>query len=252
MNRRKNILITGATGGVGYETAMRLLREGYDVQATGRNADVLTELAAAGAAVYQTDLLEDGAADRLLKEINIPDVVIFSAGTGIFKLAKNTSDEETERMFALNVTSPIAITRRLLPEWQEREYGHFVYIGSQAGKVATPKAAVYAATKHALIGYTNALRMEVRASGIDVTVIHPGPIDTAFLDSADDTGTYRDSVGRHLLTPAEVAEAAVSAVRKPIREVNLPGVMSVTSKLYALAPQISEQLGKKLFFKKME
>lgn len=252
MSRGNNILITGATGGVGYQTALRLLSEGYEVQVTGRNVEMLTELSEAGAAVYQTDLLEEGAADRLLKEIKAPDVVVFSAGTGVFKLAQNTSDEETEMMFALNVTSPIAITQRLLPQWLKRGHGHFIYIGSQAGKVATPKAAVYAATKHALIGYTNALRMEVRAAGIDVTVIHPGPIDTAFLDSADDTGTYRDSVGRHLLTPAEVAEAAVSAVRKPIREVNLPRVMSITSKLYALAPKASERLGKKFFFKKMK
>ncbi|GKV68153.1 putative oxidoreductase YqjQ [Sporosarcina sp. NCCP-2716] len=252
MSRRKNILITGATGGVGYETALRLLGEGYDVQVTGRNAESLAELEAAGAAVYRTDLLEDGAPDRLLEDIRSPDVVIFSAGTGVFALSQDTADAETERMFALNVISPIAITKRLLPGWLARGHGHFIYIGSQAGKVATPKAAVYAATKHALIGYTNALRMEVRSSGIDVTVINPGPIDTAFLDSADDTGNYRQSVGRHLLTPVEVADAAVSAVRKPVREVDLPRIMAVTSKLHAVAPRMTERLGRRFFLKKME
>ena len=71
----------------------------------------------------------------------------------------------------------------------ERRKGHLIFLGSQAGKVATPKASIYAASKHAIIGYTNALRMEVAPFGIHVTTINPGPIDTPFLDIADETGT---------------------------------------------------------------
>ena len=83
------------------------------------------------------------------------------------------------------------LTKLLLPSMMERRSGHLIFLGSQAGKVATPKASIYAASKHAIIGYTNALRMEVAPFGIHVTTINPGPIDTPFLDLADETGTYR-------------------------------------------------------------
>ena len=92
----------------------------------------------------------------------------------------------------VNVIAPMQLTKRLLPNMMARKSGHFIFLGSQAGKVATPKASVYAASKHAIFGYTNALRMEVAPFGIHVTTINPGPIDTPFLDLADKTGNYRE------------------------------------------------------------
>ncbi|WP_040286553.1 SDR family NAD(P)-dependent oxidoreductase [Sporosarcina koreensis] len=252
MSSRKKVLITGATSGVGFETAKRLVTEGHAVQATGRNPARLAELEQYGAVVYREDLSLEGAADRLMKLIDMPDTVIFSAGVAKFALAADTSDEDIDRMFTVNVQSVIQLTQRILPAWVARQSGHFLFIGSQAGKVATPKAAVYAATKHALIGYTDALRMEAAQSGIDVTVVNPGPIDTAFLDTADDTGNYRTSVGRHLLTADGVAAAVVAAVKQPVREISLPRIMGVTSRLHALAPALTERIGKKYFMKKLE
>ncbi|WP_025784683.1 SDR family oxidoreductase [Sporosarcina sp. D27] len=252
MNKRKTILITGATSGVGYETAVRLLAEGHRVQVTGRSEEVLAELEARGAVAIQLDLTSNGATDLLIREIMMPDIIIFSAGVAKFALAHETEDSQVELMFSLNVTAPIQLTQRILPSWMERRGGHLIYIGSQAGKVATPKAAVYAATKHALIGYTNALRMEVAQYGIDVSVIHPGPIDTAFLDKADDSGTYRGEVGKHLLTVEEVAKVVVNAVHQPRRQVDLPRVMGLTSKLHAIAPGLVERIGKPFFMKKMK
>ena len=252
MSKRKTILITGATSGVGYETAVKLISEGHRVQVTGRSAEALAKLAALGADVIQMDLTDIGAADHLLREMIMPDVIIFSAGVAKFALAHETEDQQLEQMFSVNVMAPIQFTQRIAPLWMERGTGHLIYIGSQAGKVATPKAAVYAATKHALIGYTDALRMELLQYGIDVSVIHPGPIDTAFLDKADDGGTYRKSVGKHLLTVEEVAEAVVKTVYKPKRQVDLPRVMGLTSKLHAIAPGFVERVGKPFFMKKMQ
>ena len=119
----------------------------------------------------------------------------------------------------------------------ERKKGHLSFLGSQAGKVAdTPKSSIYAASKHAIIGYTNALRMEVAPFGIHVTTINPGPIDTPFLDIADKTGEYRRSLGKHLLAVETVVDAVVKTIEKPVREVSLPWYMAITSKLYAVAP----------------
>lgn len=252
MNKPKVILITGATSGVGFETAKRLLAEGDVVQVTGRSMPALAELASIGAIPIPLDLTEEGAIDHLLEKIILPDTIIFSAGIATFSLAHETSDFETERMIAVNVNAPIQLTQRILPFWMKRRSGHFLYIGSQAGKVATPKAAVYAASKHAISGYTDALRMEVEQYGIDVSIIHPGPIDSPFLDKADDSGKYRGSVGKHLLTVDEVASAVVRTTHRPVRQVDLPAVMGLTSKLHRFAPRLVERVGRKFFMKKMD
>lgn len=252
MSRPKNVLITGATSGVGYAVAMKLLADTdrFSIYATGRAPDKIWQLQNEGAIAMRSDFSVPGQMDKLLDEIPPPDIVIFSAGVGLFESAHLLSDESIRGMMDLNVVAPIELTKRILPSMMECKQGQLIYIGSQAGKVATPKASVYAASKHALIGYTNALRMEVAEYGIHVSVVHPGPIDTPFIDEADQTGNYRNSLGRHLLNVETVADAVLRLIDKPAREVNVPGIMGVTSKLYALAPALIEKLGKKYFMKK--
>ncbi|MGN7387671.1 SDR family NAD(P)-dependent oxidoreductase [Sporosarcina sp. SAFN-015] len=252
MNKRKTVLVTGATSGVGYATAMRLLSDTdrYIVYATGRAPDKLWELQNEGAIAIPADVTNKDEMESLLEQIDSIDIVVFSAGVGHFEAAHLLSDDEIRTMMDTNVLAPIELTKRILPQMMGRQEGHLIYIGSQAGKVATPKASVYAATKHALIGYTNALRLEVAQYGIHVSVIHPGPIDTPFIDMADKTGSYRSSLGRHLLQVSTVADAVVQTIGKPVREINLPGIMGLTSKLYALSPSLMEKVGHKYFFKK--
>lgn len=250
MNKRKSVVVTGATSGVGYALTKRLLQEGHDVWATGRAPDKLWELQNAGAQTVPADLSNKEDVERLLAQIGTPDIVIFSAGVGTFNYAHETSDESIESMMAVNVVAPMQLTKRLLPGMLERRQGHLIFLGSQAGKVATPKASIYAASKHAMIGYTNALRMEVAPFGIHVTTINPGPIDTPFLDLADDTGSYRTSLGRHLLAVEDVVDAVMKTVGHPVRDVDLPWYMGVTSKLHAVAPTLVERLGRKYFMKK--
>src|SRR5690606_12941445 len=158
MNKRKAVLITGATSGVGYATAMRLLSDTdrYIVYATGRAPDKLWELQNAGAIAIPADVTNKDEMESLLEQIDSIDIVVFSAGVGHFEAAHLLSDDEIRTMMDTNVLAPIELTKRILPQMMGRQEGHLIYIGSQAGKVATPKASVYAATKHALIGYTNA------------------------------------------------------------------------------------------------
>ena len=92
--------------------------------------------------------------------------------------------------------------------------------------------------------------MEVAPFDIHVTTINPGPIDTPFLDLADETGNYRTSLGRHLLTVETVVDAVVKTMGKPVRDVNLPWYMGITSKMHAVAPTLVERLGRKYFMKK--
>lgn len=250
MKNHKSVLVTGATSGVGYALTKRLLTEGFEVIATGRSEESLAELKSAGASIIVADLLKEFDRDKLFHFINTPDIVVFSAGIGTFEFAHAFKREAIERLMAVNVTVPMTLTKELLPAMMSRESGHLIYLGSQAGKVATPKTSAYAASKHALIGYTNALRMEVKPYGINVTTINPGPIDTPFLELADETGQYRASLNKHLLTVDQVVNAIIRTIKKPVREVNLPWYMGITSKLYALAPGFTERIGKSFFNKK--
>ncbi|RTR35461.1 SDR family NAD(P)-dependent oxidoreductase [Robertmurraya yapensis] len=128
--------------------------------------------------------------------------------------------------------------------------GHIVNVASQAGKIATPKSSVYSATKHAVLGYTNSLRMEVTDSNIFMTTVNPGPIATNFFEIADEKGTYVKNVQRIMLKPDYVAEKIVSAMLTKRREINLPRWMNVGSVFYALFPNLFERFGKRSFNKK--
>lgn len=244
MKPNKVIFITGATSGVGYALATKLLKSSHKVIVTGRNRDKLTSLENLGAITIQADLTERDQMNGLFEQLPMLDIAILNAGIGTFEYAATISDEAIDEMLTLNIASQIKLTKRLLPIVKEQ----FIFIGSQAGKVATPKATVYAATKHALIGFTNGLRME--QPNHVITVIHPGPIDSPFLDHADATATYREKMKSVLLTADEVASKTIATIGTKKREVNIPWYMGMTSKLYMLAPGIVETVGKPLFNKK--
>ncbi len=250
MHKPKTVLVTGATSGVGLQVAKDLHATGYTVYATGRSKTMLNELQSLGIYTIKADLLEDHSLDELMTKCPVVDTVIFSAGIGTFAYAHETTDEQIEQMMRVNVTAPMKLTSRVLPQMMARNSGHLIYVASQAGKIATPKASVYAATKHALLGYANATRMEVQPYGINVTTINPGPIDTPFLDLADSTGSYKTSLKKFLLPVKEVSDAILHVMERPIREVNLPWYMGVSSKVYGMAPGMIEKIGRGFFTKK--
>jgi len=251
MKKNKTILVTGATSGVGRLIALKLAERGDNIIATGRNLSALEEIRSKGITVIQSDLSNAEGVLGLVNQLPELDVAIFSAGIGTFEYATETENQDIMDMISVNVQAPILLTKYLAAKMKEEKgYGQLIYIGSQAGKVATPKSAIYAATKHALIGYTNALRMELKPYCIAVTCIHPGPIDTPFLDKADRTASYRSAMKNILLQPEKVADATIRTIGTRIREVNLPRVMGITSKFYAVAPALIEKLGKSFFYKK--
>lgn len=250
MKQSKTVLITGATSGVGFGVAKKLLQNGYDVYAVGRSMEVLEGLEKEGAHVLCAELQKLEGIEAVITFMPNPAFVILSAGVGTFAYTYEQDDASLQQMLDVNIRVPMQLTQRYLPMMMARKSGQFIFLGSQGGKVATPKSSVYAATKHALIGYTNALRMEVAPHNIIVTAIHPGPIDTPFLDKADKTGNYRTSLDKHLLSVDKVVNAVEKVVGKRVREVNLPWYMGISSKLYALAPALVEKLGRSFFMKK--
>jgi uncharacterized protein len=153
-------------------------------------------------------------------------------------------------MFGVNVVGLIACTSMVLPMMRENRSGHIINIASQAGKIATPKSSIYSATKHAVLGYTNSLRMELSDLHITVTAVNPGPIETNFFNIADEEGTYVKSVERYMLKPEFVARKVVDAMLTGTREINLPRWMNAGSILFALFPRLFERVGKRVLNKK--
>jgi short-subunit dehydrogenase len=149
---------------------------------------------------------------------------------------------EVEQTLAANINGLLYVTRAFLPMMLSAGRGHIVNIASLAGRVATAKAAVYAASKAAVIRFSEALRHELADRGIEVTCVLPGPIDTPFLDAADHTGLYREKVRRYLLTPEKAAAAIVRSVEAKKPEVALPSRLHIMSLLYSLLPQSVKRL----------
>ena len=255
---KKTLLITGASAGLGAAIARHAAACGHCLLLTARRAEALQQVAdscrQAGAAevtTYPLDLADSAAVATWLAALPPVEVLINNAGFGLFKEATACNDAENSAMLRLNVLAAMQISAALLPPMQARGSGQLIFIASQAGKIATPKAAVYAASKHALLGYANALRLELRGSGITVTTVNPGPMATPFFDTADPGGSYQEKLGRFwLLDPERIAALTVAAIGKNVREINRPRLMEAAARLYPLAPGLGDWLTTKFFNRK--
>lgn len=257
----QNVFITGASGGIGAEIARRCAQRGAELFLFARNLQKLEELKtelekkySSKVHVYRLDVSDTDEIEKVfrkvLSEIKQIDVLVNNAGFGVFRAADEASIDEMKGMFSVNVVGLMACTSMVLPMMKARKRGHIINIASQAGKIATPKSSVYSATKHAVLGYTNSLRLEVADFDIFVTAVNPGPIATNFFDIADEKGTYVKNVQRYMLKPEYVAEKIVESMLTKRREINLPRWMNAGSVVYALFPRLFERLGKRAFNKK--
>jgi short-subunit dehydrogenase len=188
----KNIVITGASGGIGAEVAKLCAAQGANLVLLARTMDKLQKLkhdlegnSHAKVDIFQLDVSDTDKVKEIftqvLETIQHVDILVNNAGFGIFRAAHEVTIEEIKGMFSVNVVGLMACTSMVLPGMRKRRSGHIINIASQAGKIATPKSSVYSATKHAVLGYTNALRMELADDNVHVTAVNPGPIATNFL-----------------------------------------------------------------------
>jgi uncharacterized protein len=257
----KNIIITGASGGIGESMAMKVAENGGNLALIARRLPRLKDLKQtiedrfpSKVEIYPLDVSEyeeiPGVFQNILNDFGEVHGLINNAGFGIFKEAHEVHFTEVKGMFEVNVLGLMACTGEVLPHLREQGYGHIINIASQAGKFATPKSSAYSASKHAVLGYTNSLRMEAARYGVNVTAVNPGPIATDFFSIADESGTYVKNIEKWMLKPDFVAEKVVDALFTSRREINLPGWMNAGSVVYQLFPSFVEKVGNKLFFKK--
>ncbi|WP_308806369.1 SDR family NAD(P)-dependent oxidoreductase [Thermaerobacillus caldiproteolyticus] len=257
----KHIVITGASSGIGEQIAYEVARQKAIPILVARNKEKLANMAKQIETAYHVSCryycldVSDMAAvetvfQQIFNDIKTIDVLVNNAGFGVFRNVEEIDLQEMKDMFEVNVFGLIACTKMVYPHMIKRGSGHIINIASQAGKIATPKSSVYSATKHAVLGFTNSLRMEAAPHGVFVTTVNPGPIQTNFFTIADASGDYVKNVERWMLSPEHVARCVVEVMMTPTREVNMPIWMNLGSKMYQLFPTLVERLGKNAFFKK--
>ncbi|WP_100010731.1 SDR family NAD(P)-dependent oxidoreductase [Lentibacillus sediminis] len=257
----KTIVITGASSGIGERIAWHIAKHGGTPIMVARSQEKLAALKynmeeefGIQAHIYQADLQVEGEITSLCKQLYSEHKqihgLINNAGAGMFQHVTDISWQHIERMMQLNVMALIRMTKELLPHFLQHRQGHVVNVASQAGKISTPKSAVYAATKHAVLGFTNSLRMEVKEQKIHVTSVNLGPVRTNFFTEADPGGTYQKAVERYMLDPDAVAIKIVNSLFTKKREINLPRWMEAGSKVYQLFPALTEKLLERQFNKK--
>ena len=222
-------LVTGASSGIGEATALALADAGAKVAIAARRRERLDDLghriAATGgeALVLEADLLDEHVAQRIVADTESHfgrlDVLVNNAGVMYLEPVAEADLGRWRRMLELNVLSLIASTQAALAGMRARRDGHIVNIASTAGRIANPNAAAYSATKFGVVAFSEALRREVYADNIRVSVIEPGVVETELRDHIGHAATQANlnawAGGMRQLQSQDVAEAIVFCVTRP-------------------------------------
>lgn len=256
----QTVMITGASSGLGLAVARQAASKGASLILLARNPDKLNEAKRhlepyhVYTELYAADVSDCEQLTNVFQQIEQKhtrlDVLINNAGYGIFQTCNELSINDFEQMMAVNYLGTVYCTKLALPLMLRQKAGHIINIASQSGKVGTPKTSAYAASKHAVLGFTNSIRHELKPHGIFVSAVNPGPIDTPFFNLADVSGTYVKHVSAFMLHVDHVANRIVRLIEKPKRELNLPLWMDVGSKMMSLFPTLIENIAGNRLFKK--
>ncbi|MGV0025607.1 SDR family oxidoreductase [Phormidesmis priestleyi] len=235
----KTVLITGASTGIGYETAILFQKKGWNVVATMRSPQKASPDLQNVLCLDVTDpnSIEQAIATTLEKFRSI-DVLINNAGYSLIGAFEACTPEQIERQFATNVFGLMSVTRAVLPYFREQRSGTIINIASIGGKMAFPLYSLYHSTKWAIEGFSDSLQYELEPFNIRVKVIEPGPIKTDFygrsLDLAQKPGlTAYDAFAAKVIPnlkkagetgspPQKVAEIIYQAVTDDSKKLRYP------------------------------
>ena len=227
---KKVILITGASSGIGKDTAISLIKYGHVVYGAARRLEMMQDIIQAGGHAIKMDILKerniDDVVNQIIKEQNRIDVLINNAGYGLWGAVETISIDEAKRQFDVNIFGLAYLTKKIIPFMREQKSGKIINMSSMGGKVYTPFGAWYHATKYALEGWSDCLRIELKSFGIDVILIEPGVIKTEFQDVMMDS-TVERSIG----TPYE---KKLKALEKATQEMYTRGIGSPPSTITKL------------------
>lgn len=239
----KVIIITGASSGIGEATARLCAQQGAKVVLAARRRDLLEKLAAelgAQAIPVVTDVTDDAQVkaliDTTLERFGQIDILINSAGKGLFKPVLHAPIAELDELYRLNVHATVTCTQAVLPTMLQQRSGRIINIASMASYIASANLSFYTATKYAVLGWSRSLQAELLRSGVNCTVICPYIVRTPFYDHAD-----KSQVGGIAFLPdlkaMDVAQVIVRCLRwGSTAEVVIPGYAAPIVALCNLFP----------------
>ncbi len=239
-NQHRVALVTGASSGIGYFTAIELSKAGFTVYGCARREEALERLEEKGIRTLKLDVTDEASmvqcVSTIMSEEGSIDILVNNAGYGSYGAVEDVSIEEAKRQMEVNIFGLARMTQLVLPGMRDKAFGKIVNISSMGGKMYTPFGAWYHATKHALEGFSDCLRLEVAPFGIDVILIEPGGIKTDWgIIAADNLvktskdGPYEGAAmktahnmkqlysGENLTKPVTIAKVIVKAIlaKKP-------------------------------------
>lgn len=227
---KKTALVTGASSGMGKVIAQQLLKDGMNVVVAARRVDKMDDLKAEGAHPIALDVSEEESLKAAIETINSEfggvDVLVNNAGFGLYGAVEDIPMERARYQLDVNVFGAARLIQLVLPHMREQRSGKIINISSMGGKIYTPLGAWYHASKHALEGFSDCLRLEVAPFGIDVVVVEPGIIQTAFgevlsepLKEMSGNGAYSDLVNKLVEGTGESYESGMGSSPQVIADV---------------------------------
>ncbi|MCP4022894.1 MAG: SDR family oxidoreductase [Desulfobacteraceae bacterium] len=260
-NSKQTALITGASSGIGRVTAMKLAEKGFHIIAVARRKKQLNELANQFQNITpkQVDLSNDGETKdicRYLSELQNPvSVLVNNAGYSIRGVLEDVLIEAARRLFEVNLFALMRVTQACLPGMRKLRTGTIINLSSIVGKFTFPGGGVYAASKYAVEGITDALRLELAPFGIRVVAMRPGPVTTEFNDVSNELSG--DPMIRTDKDYKPIYQAAGAAAGKIFNGLSIPepdliagliveAILSdAPNPVYSIGPLCDEFLGKR-------
>ncbi len=243
----KVVAITGGARGIGRATAAALVRKGAKVAIGDVDVELAERTAAelgGGTLALALDVTDRESFERFLDEterqLGPLDVLVNNAGIMQLGRFADESDAAAARQIDINLHGVIFGSKLALQRFLPRRTGHLVNIASTAGKAGVPGGATYSATKHAVVGLTEAIRGEIRGSGVETSVVMPVPVNTELA-----AGLVRGRGLTATVEPEQVADAIVEALEHPRHDVYVPKAITIGVRIGALLPRrLAEAIGR--------
>lgn len=241
------VIITGASSGIGAATVQAFGAAGARVVLVARDAAALERVAApfsGTALVCPADVTDADACQRVvtmtLERFGRIDILVNNAGIGLASPAAEIARNDLEQVLAVNLIGPLMLTQAVLPQMRRQGSGRIVNVSSTIGVFALPYLGGYAASKAALDRMTEALRMELRGSGIGVTLVRPGTTRTGFRTHRLGEGSEERRVSPSGVPPERVAQVIVRAVERDTRRVYVSWKDQLMTAFTLIAPRLAE------------
>ncbi len=242
MNHSKNkvVLVTGASSGIGKATAKALLSKGYIVYCVARRVENMQDHKELGGIPIKMDVTKEEEMLAGIKQIQQAhggvDILINNAGFATYGAVEDISIDEARYQFEVNLFGLARLTQLVLPHMREQAWGKVVNISSVGGKIYTPLGAWYHATKHALEGWSDCLRLELKPFNIDVIIIEPGAIVTEFTEVMLEPMLKRAGKGPY----QKLAQSMANATKSSYEKKGLTSAASVIAKVIVKAVQLNK------------